>query len=166
MEVKQSVKFTLFSEVSSTLVKKYITDMIDVNIFEQKGCFVIAFGARAPPSFNTTACDVTGMVRSVGQLTIEEDELERTVKRGDRHYGWKKSWTCCFGVKSGSETNRVYVDTRHNSHSDYILCIYSSRQERELNLVLASCPSWQSVQVPHWNLSRWLTFEWLKTLSI
>ncbi len=69
MEVKQSVKFILFSEVISTLIKKYITDMIDETIFELKGCFVIAFGARATPSFNTTACDVTGSVRSVGQLT-------------------------------------------------------------------------------------------------
>ncbi len=65
--------------------------MIDETIFELKGCFVIAFGARALPSFNTTACDVTGSVRFVGQLTnnhfftfrslkMEEDELERTLE--------------------------------------------------------------------------------------
>ncbi len=69
MEVKQSVKFTLFSKVISTLIKKYITNMINVTILKKKGCFVIAFGARAPPSCSTTACDVTGLVRSDGQYS-------------------------------------------------------------------------------------------------
>ncbi len=63
MEVKQSVKFTLFSKVISTLIKKYITNMINVTILKKIGCFVIA---RAPPSCSTTACDVTGLVRSNG----------------------------------------------------------------------------------------------------
>ncbi len=42
MEVKQSVKFTLFSKVISTLIKKYIIPMIDVTILKKKGCFVSA----------------------------------------------------------------------------------------------------------------------------
>ncbi len=69
VEVKQSVKFTLFSKVISTLIKIYITNMINVTILKKKGCFVIAFGARAPPSCSTTACDVTGLVRSDGQYS-------------------------------------------------------------------------------------------------
>ncbi len=47
VEVKQSVKFTLFSKLISTLIKKYITNMINVTILKKKGCFVIAVGARA-----------------------------------------------------------------------------------------------------------------------
>ncbi len=60
MEVKQSVKFTVFSKVISTLIKKYITNMISVTILKKKGC-VIGFEARVPPSCSTTACDVTGV---------------------------------------------------------------------------------------------------------
>ncbi len=60
VEVKQSVKFTVFSKVISTLIKKYITNMISVIILKKKG-FVIDFGARVPPSCSTTACDVTGV---------------------------------------------------------------------------------------------------------
>ncbi len=69
MEVKQSVKFSLFSKVISTLIKKYITNTINETILKKKGSFVIAFRARAPPSCSTTACDVTGLVCSVGQLS-------------------------------------------------------------------------------------------------
>jgi len=36
--------------------------MFNVTILKKKGHFVIAFGARAPPSCNTTARDVTGLV--------------------------------------------------------------------------------------------------------
>ncbi len=56
MEVKQSVKFTLFSKLTSTLITNYITNMINVTILKKKGCFVIAFGAQAPPSCSITAC--------------------------------------------------------------------------------------------------------------
>ncbi len=42
VEVKQSVKFTLFSKVISTLIKKNITNTINVTILKKKGYFVIA----------------------------------------------------------------------------------------------------------------------------
>ncbi len=48
VEVMHSVKFKLFSKVITTLLKKYMTNMINVTILKKKGCFVIAFGARAP----------------------------------------------------------------------------------------------------------------------
>ncbi len=67
--MKQSVKFTLFRNISSILIKKYITNMINVTVLKKKGCFVIAFEARAPPSCSTTACDVTGLVRSDDQYS-------------------------------------------------------------------------------------------------
>ncbi len=51
MEVKQSVKFILFSEVISTLIKKYITDMIDETIFELKGCFFYSFWSKGTAIF-------------------------------------------------------------------------------------------------------------------
>ncbi len=70
MEVKQSVKFTLFSKVISTLIKKYKTNMINVTILKKKNCFILAIRARSPPpSCSTTACDVTGLVRSDGQYS-------------------------------------------------------------------------------------------------
>ncbi len=49
--MNQSIKFTLFIKVISTLIKKkiyiyiYIRNMINVTILKKKGCFVIAFGA-------------------------------------------------------------------------------------------------------------------------
>ncbi len=55
VEVKQPAKFALFSKGFSTL------------IYDE--CFVIGFRASAPPSCSTAACDVTGLVRSVGQLS-------------------------------------------------------------------------------------------------
>ncbi len=36
VDVKQSVKFTLFSKVISTLIKKYITNKINVTILKKK----------------------------------------------------------------------------------------------------------------------------------
>ncbi len=41
--------------------------MINVTILKKKGCFVIAFEARTLQSCNTTACDITGLVCSIGQ---------------------------------------------------------------------------------------------------
>ncbi len=112
---------------------------------------------------------------------MEEDELERTVEPiisaianefepirwGDRavlllrveevmHLLW-------FGVKSGSETNRVYMGTRQNSHEHNILSICSSRLERGLNLVLACSPSralFVCVCVQRNNLSQWWVPHW------
>ncbi len=69
VEVKQPVKFALFSKMIYTLIKKYITKTITETILKKKGCFVIAFGARAMPSCSSTACDITGLVRSTGQLS-------------------------------------------------------------------------------------------------
>ncbi len=70
--VKQSVKFTLFSKVISTLIKKYITNTINVTFLKKKKkkkkrAPLRPFGARAPQSCNTTACDITELVLSVGQ---------------------------------------------------------------------------------------------------
>ncbi len=48
-----------------------------------------------------------------------------------------------FGVKSGSETNRVYVDTHQNSYKHNILCICSSRLERG-RAFLSMCANKQS----------------------
>ncbi len=70
VEMKQSVKFTLLRKITSILIKKYTTNMINVTILNRKkGCFVIAVGARVPPSCGTTACDITGLVRSDGQYS-------------------------------------------------------------------------------------------------
>ncbi len=67
--MKQSVKYTLFRKITSILIKIYITNMINVTILKKICRFVIAFGARGPPSCSTTACDVTGSVRSDGQCS-------------------------------------------------------------------------------------------------
>ncbi len=94
VEMKQSVKFTLFRKITSILIKTNITNMINVTILKKKGCFVTAFGARAPPSCSITACDLMGFVRSDGQYSnkhfftfwthtcfeFEDVDLESTVE--------------------------------------------------------------------------------------
>jgi len=56
VEIKQSVKFTLFRKITSILINKQ-TNMINVTILKKIISFVIDFGARA---LSTVACDVTG----------------------------------------------------------------------------------------------------------
>ncbi len=46
--------------------------MINVTILNKKGCFVIAFGPRAPPSCSTTtACDATGLCHESGCHSLQ-----------------------------------------------------------------------------------------------
>ncbi len=61
--MEMSSQLSLQSKVISTLIKPYIKNMINETILNKKVCFVIAFGARAPPS-----CTVSLRVMSRGWL--------------------------------------------------------------------------------------------------
>ncbi len=48
----------------------YLTILVKTEVYFELKVEIIAFGARAPPSCSTTACDVTGLVRSNGLLIL------------------------------------------------------------------------------------------------
>ncbi len=138
--------------------------MINVTILKKKACFVIAFGARAPPSCSTTSCNDTGLVRSDGQysnISISLLFVQNACLNGGRRpwkhcwvhnkcnclciwvdtamgpssiRGSEKSWTCWFGVKCGSETILVYVDTPQDCHSDVLLCAFADEGTKESSI--------------------------------
>ncbi len=46
VKVKQSDKFTSFSKLISTLIKKYLTNMINVNVLKKKRMFCYSFWSK------------------------------------------------------------------------------------------------------------------------